>query len=373
MVTEETFIKRLAHTRNYTEHYALIDSYTQQQDTDKLTSLLQKTISTYSLQPPNYAPRAIAKKIVQSLALTIGGQNAETAFQLAQQVNQITTPPLIDIHQLIAKITSAQTTNVIEGLMQTVTDIESLALLLHEAILQDKLSSDSARVRHVAKRLQENAHPLAVLPLTLLPLENQFRPPNYSLWGASYALPFGPTNTLPHQIDSQTPNKADCVDMTTPERSEQVISAVQNWLQESNGKAEVRVFQCPNLQASELVNLLPSLPMSGLQQAQNGRFVPHASAARILDTLFSAASTGGAYNRGEGGAYGRLRAWQSLAGLMGSNHITNIPLLAAKTNQCEWLVFDTDHWFYQVAWDIGIGCFNPQTQELALLVATDTD
>ncbi|WP_274564734.1 DUF6183 family protein [Streptomyces spiramyceticus] len=34
--------------------------------------------------------------------------------------------------------------------------------------------------------------------------------------------------------------------------------------------------------------------------------------------LFAAASTGGAYNSGGYGAYGRLAAWQSLAGLSGA-------------------------------------------------------
>ncbi len=43
-----------------------------------------------------------------------------------------------------------------------------------------------------------------------------------------------------------------------------------------------------------------------------------ATSAGAFEILFAAASRGGAYGTGLGGAYGRLAAWQSLAGLTGA-------------------------------------------------------
>jgi Family of unknown function (DUF6183) len=66
--------------------------------------------------------------------------------------------------------------------------------------------------------------------------------------------------------------------------------------------------------------------------------------------LFSAASTGGAYNSGSYVAYGRLAVWQSVAALGGSPEGATAGEVEARVRDCVWHGFDADtKWFEQVA------------------------
>lgn len=100
----------------------------------------------------------------------------------------------------------------------------------------------------------------------------------------------------------------------------------------------------------------------------------NAAVKGVFAMLFSAASGGGAYNSGRFAALGRLLAWHSLAGLVGALADDPLPEIEATALACQWCFFDSPtEWFYQVAWDIGIACFNPARGEIAILAATDTD
>ncbi|MGW6918085.1 DUF6183 family protein [Kitasatospora sp. NPDC054939] len=63
---------------------------------------------------------------------------------------------------------------------------------------------------------------------------------------------------------------------------------------------------------------------------------PPAQAWRVL---FGAASTGGAYNSGSFGAYGRLAAWQSMAALAGSVEGATAGEVEARVRDCVWYGF----------------------------------
>ena len=89
---------------------------------------------------------------------------------------------------------------------------------------------------------------------------------------------------------------------------------------------------------------------------------------------FSAASDGAAYSHGEFGAYGRLLAWRSLAGLVGLDAETPLSDISERASDCRWTLFDAaNDWFWQIIWDFGIACLSPDGCELAILAASDTD
>jgi hypothetical protein len=93
-----------------------------------------------------------------------------------------------------------------------------------------------------------------------------------------------------------------------------------------------------------------------------------------LNLLFAAAANGGAYNRGLGGAYGRLAAWASAAALAGAPPGVAVAELAGLVERCEWLSFLSDSdWFEKVAWDLGLVAIRPDRMSLGVLAATDTD
>jgi hypothetical protein len=90
--------------------------------------------------------------------------------------------------------------------------------------------------------------------------------------------------------------------------------------------------------------------------------------------LFAAASTGGAYNSGSRGAYGRLTAWRSLAALAGCPEGAAFEEVETRAGDCIWYGFAADtKWFEQVAWDVGLAALTPDRRRLLVLAATDTD
>jgi hypothetical protein len=114
---------------------------------------------------------------------------------------------------------------------------------------------------------------------------------------------------------------------------------------------------------------LESLAGAG-EQAVCVREITHSQG---FGSLFSDAATGGAYTWGEGGAYGRLAAWESVAALTACSEI-DIDQVSEHAGRCSWFSFWTSAgWFYDVAWDIGLAVLRPDGRSLAVFAATDTD
>jgi hypothetical protein len=98
------------------------------------------------------------------------------------------------------------------------------------------------------------------------------------------------------------------------------------------------------------------------------------TATQAWQQVFAAASTGGAYNHGEHGAYGRLLAWRSLAALAHAPQDASPADIQTLAERCSWYTFaGASPWFEQVAWDIGLATVSPDRRHLAILAATDTD
>ena len=107
-------------------------------------------------------------------------------------------------------------------------------------------------------------------------------------------------------------------DVTDPATVARISAAVASWSEESNGQVEARVFQSDRpLDAADLsATLLISAGLESLEGATEAdvRVWP-IRPQDAFNFIFSAASGGGAYSQALYGAYGRLAAWQSLAGL----------------------------------------------------------
>ncbi|MFF2808453.1 DUF6183 family protein [Streptomyces sp. NPDC058000] len=101
-------------------------------------------------------------------------------------------------------------------------------------------------------------------------------------------------------------------------------------------------------------------------------------AQRPLDAvwrlLFATASMGGMYSDGAHGAYGRLAAWRSLAGLAGAPRGSSAADVERRALDGTWFQFLADaEWFHNEIYDYGIACLSPDRRRLAVLTATDTD
>ena len=253
---------------------------------------------------------------------------------------------------------------------------ELRACLVHELVLRGADVTETPGIAGWATSPHWRHHPLGWLPLALSDVEGQPDLPSYSARGGSHSMPFGsPAN---REMRADAGAHVPSVEETTTEAATKGIgTAVANWVEESNGRIEARVFDlAASLVAESVPSMLLGLGLECLKGA--GKKSTFSVAACPPDqawrVLFAAASTGGAYNSGARGAYGRLAAWQSLAGLSGTAEGAPAEEVEACARECAWYGFDADtKWFERVAWDIGLASVSPGRRRLAVLAATDTD
>lgn len=376
MVTRDSFAASLCDVSDVNEHYSFIDRHAAAGDRAALKEIF---IELYKPMPrsrvPEWVPGAILDRIIEALALTDGYDNAVAALELTGIANSgpkgISTrsrPPAVT-----SKIVAAHSTEVIDALLRTLNDLHTRALLLHEAVVHRKLSADSSVGPEIQGRLAEAQHPLAVLPLTLFDLECDALLPKYGIGSSATSMPFGPF-CEPLVISSRPSASAETAEITSPDRASLISAAVLNWKDESNGQIEARTFRIPLSNRIPLPTLLSRLGLESVGGTAGVHVREKVLVKDIFTILFSAASNGGAYNSGNYGAYGRLLAWQSLAGLVGASSSAPLHAIANDCDACQWCLFHSQNqWYYEVAWDIGIACFNSARQEVAVLAATDTD
>ena len=156
---------------------------------------------------------------------------------------------------------TVQSPEVIDRLLKETDDLESQALLLHEAVIRSKLVSGSSVSDRIVERLKEEKHPLASLPLFLFELENTVDLPDYDMEGESRSAP-KPFREEAGCVLPKVEKNITTAETTTPGRSECIASAVKNWKDESNGRFEARTF---TVDLSSQESIAPFLPYIGLE------------------------------------------------------------------------------------------------------------
>ena len=239
-------------------------------------------------------------------------------------------------------------------------------------------------MHEAVERLRAAGHPLGALPLRLLPVEGRPHLPSYHLRGQSNVAPFGPVRR-DGEPQPVPPATVAVRDVTGAMAADLITSAVDNWVTDSNGRVAAHVFEVtPPLTPAALdAGLLAGLPVEALAGAGTADITAHRStAAGAFTVLFAAASAGSAYGHGLCGAYGRLHAWRSMAGLLGVAGPGDAPggdagaveRLAGLAEAAGYVTFGArSPWYCQVAWDIGIAVLRPGGGTLAVLAATDED
>ncbi|VTT96421.1 Uncharacterized protein OS=Streptomyces albus J1074 GN=SSHG_05305 PE=4 SV=1 [Gemmataceae bacterium] len=227
--------------------------------------------------------------------------------------------------------------------------------LVQELVLRGRDESAASIQRHVAAMLA-SGHPLGWLPLNRLPIEEE--PPAL---GKSIA----PGRAL----------RGSVTEVTLPVSTSPAFAAVRNWKVESNGSLDAAelVLDHPVEARALGATWLRSLPTGTLAPVEGNRLtLARIATTAVFGELFTAARSGGFYNRGEYGAYARLHAWQSTGWLVGCPPTADVYLIANRAEQCEWFSFRSN-WFIDIARDIGIICIRPDRRSVAMLAASDTD
>ncbi|WP_129593347.1 DUF6183 family protein [Streptomyces sp. C] len=219
------------------------------------------------------------------------------------------------------------------------------------------------------------SHPLSWLPGRLRDFESGAEFPRRSVNGSAYGI--GTEMPTEGRVDPPVPRAAErsaLRNSVTAEVHEAIIAAPESgeW-----GNADAWVFQPDEALAPEQVPaLLPTLPMPCTDVGPTGRFeVARTPLGDVWRPLFASASIGGIYGGGVCGAWGRMWAWRSMAGLAGAAPGADAEEVERLARATTWFRFEADSgWFHnEVGADFGIAALSPDHRRLAVLTATDTD
>ncbi|MEU1320429.1 DUF6183 family protein [Streptomyces tibetensis] len=286
------------------------------------------------------------------------------------------------LRSVAAKLVKAQHLRDIEPLFGELPDgglgpaVELRACLLGELAL---IGSGTGRrsLDAYAEKLRELGHPLARLPGTRLDVEHRF---------AVRVRGLGSIKTA-KQLRSRFPEVASTDGGVVAgrgageARDDGRASAAARpfraggWAREP----EARFFTLPSPLAPDDfgISFLKELPLRCLEGEGSRRGSALACATTpddVLNELFSASYVGGVTGHGQGGAYARLYAWESLYALMGLP--AGVPLLEAVRRAADhrWLRFMafTD-WFHHDTSDLAFAVLDPDRTRVAVLAASDTD
>jgi hypothetical protein len=250
---------------------------------------------------------------------------------------------------------------------------ELLACWMHEVVLRGT-SLDDGRANLFRRSLAAAKHPLAALPLALRPTEREAPSymPLYGDKGLGRAIERLTSGAM--SIRTVPPPADGGVVRTTrrdePEVTARMLAALQLW-----AKTEAKVFDVqPAIDGGALGSwLLRALPLDSTTGAAR-LDCSRTGAEGVFGPLFSAASNGGAYTAGLGGAYGRRAAWTSLEALTGAPAGAEVSEIEALADRSTFLTFRSPGpWFFDVAWDIGALVLRPDGRSVAVLAATDND
>ncbi|MCH0568359.1 hypothetical protein I3F60_03640 [Streptomyces sp. MUM 136J] len=327
---------------------------------------------------PIWQYRSVFDRLLRLLTMTSGQEHVEQALRLVSEASPGNRKMARYAASLLADgQTPKDLAIAFAGGSSRATASEELrACLVHELVLRDITITESSAIKAWATSPHWRHHPLAWLPLKLSVIEGTPPLPSYSVGGASYSMPYGPQDGPGATLGSVTP-LPQVTETTTEEFSEAATAAVANWEEESNGRSEVGTYVLAEpIEAEILPALLAALGLECLSGVgPRKRFALSACRPEhVWRMLFAAASTGGAYNNGVYGAYGRLAAWHSLTALSGASMTASVGEVQRNIQECDWYSFGAaTKWFERVAWDIGLVSVTPGARRIAVLAATDTD
>lgn len=255
--------------------------------------------------------------------------------------------------------------------------LEVVTPLVQESVARGADYEKDEQICAFWQKCKKESNPLAWLPLHRMDIEGSV---SFPIYGAGRSVKHLPSTSTEGKLDKQ-PTR------TTPERpftavpiqfnEEAAARCVQSWQKRSNGKSESKLFEISSaisptdLSTKQLLKLQLECVAGMTPREVEFKPVP---ADRVFEMLFGVASSGGAYSGGEGGAYGRLAAWQSLAALTGVGASGTVDDVYNAVKQSSWWsLSSTSKWFYNIAWDLGVVCLRPDKRHIAVLVASDQD
>jgi hypothetical protein len=219
--------------------------------------------------------------------------------------------------------------------------------------------------------LKELGHPLSALPVQLLDIEAGVEEylPRYSLSSTSWTRPYQEEGKAKVAEASTLPALED--KPLTDVEKERLLKAVSQWNSTLAGKTELHCFhsKTPLTKQSITSTLLASLPIESFDSGEI--HIQELTARKTFALLFGAASqTGSALPLL--GPYGRLAAWQSLAGLTAAMESESTEGVSQLLDQCHcFQLYGSISFFDDTERSLSLLCLRPDALSLVLFVASD--
>ncbi len=252
---------------------------------------------------------------------------------------------------------------------------DMLACATQELVSFDDPVGDSALVSRFWRKISEEGHELASLPLSLLDVEKglrrRWRTPEPDLLGNwfSFAHVFT-TYGAENQLALAAPAAEDELPLDAS-LATQIAGGLCDSMSFPNGTHEVRTFAIREHRAAASVR---GLPLACLQSEPEPIVELARTARETLGSLWALFTQGGAYAEGRSAAHGRALAWASLAGLCDARDAHDIAAIFASAESSWFTAFSSKSpWFSHVCVDVGITCTRRDGRSLAVFAATDSD
>lgn len=390
-------VNSLRGAKDVTQAYATVDRWNREGKTRDLLDLSAAIEKGSDGQGADRFPyEAVADHVEEVLALTAGADHVDALFELLarERVRSVQRPRSRDlrVRAVASRLGYGQTKDALLAALRRAGEKneheEVLACWMHETVMRGTSLDREEPAIAMHDRLARKGHVLGGMPLTLLPSESE-APTYVPMYGANaiskavQRLEQGPTSnrTMPPPNDDEPPRATRIEDAKLEER---LREAVLPWTNGSNGVAEAKVFQLATAITTPpgrwLLRALPLECLSGesgrspASGTSSGLHAERVGPESVWGALFSAASNGGAYSSGLGGAYGRRAAWTTLAALVDAPADATPQQIDERARKASFLLFRAEGgWFNDIAWDIGTLAVREGGKTVAVLAATDTD
>jgi len=392
-------VQGLRSADDVTQAFAAVDRLNRESRTRDLLDLWAAIEKASEAGTDRSRHEAVADHVEEVLALTAGSDHVEALCELLarDRVRSVQRPRSQEtrVRALASRLGHGQTKDALLGALgraardastnanakaAAASTRELLACWVQEVVLHDVALDGEPAAVAFQESLVAAGHPLASLPLRLL--ETEAEGPSYmpmygadAIWRAAERLEAQPVSmhSMPPPGDGAPPSLTRVPDAELERR---LGVAIEPWLGErSNGESQAALFRSSAPLGSAPGRwLLRALTMEAVGDVEK-LTVARCSAVSPWGMLFSAATNGGAYSSGLGGAYGRRAAWTSLGALVGAADEGVLPrAIEELARRAKFLTFRGDNgWFADVAWDVGIVAVRPGGETVAVLAATDTD
>lgn len=248
---------------------------------------------------------------------------------------------------------------------------ELRAMIVHELLLAGHDVLDHPAVGRWARLGHWRHHGLGWLPLELA----DFEKPD----PAAGTLDQGWEALLAGTSVGAAGHNLEVVETTTEAFTARAGRAFAHWAEHSNGKIDAHEYLAADpVRDDDLRDLLaraaPAFLAGG--DARTLGAMP-ATLRQVWTRLYQAGSGSSAYGPRQGGAYGRLHAWQSIAGLTAAPATATPDDVVDLARACRWFALDTtSNWFWDVWWEpsnVALACIGPEPERVAVIAATDSD